>query len=149
MSATIMPTLIPVNKQKLLAKELKAIKRWKADQIEWEESREARMRSKYRSRDEDYCKHGTYIGDPYGADYLCGYCESSVSDYEFVIGFVQSDAYNAQRRYDSTLKSLMLHADYIRECQEKGGAALNLIPMFAGWMAKEIRTLEETREQWF
>lgn len=23
-----------------------------------------------------YCKHGTYIGDPYGPDYLCGRCES-------------------------------------------------------------------------
>lgn len=23
-----------------------------------------------------YCKHGTYIGDPYGPDHLCGYCES-------------------------------------------------------------------------
>jgi hypothetical protein len=25
----------------------------------------------------DYrCKHGTFIGNPYGADYLCGWCES-------------------------------------------------------------------------
>lgn len=23
-----------------------------------------------------YCVHGTYVGDPYGADYLCGLCES-------------------------------------------------------------------------
>lgn len=23
-----------------------------------------------------YCQHGTYIGDPYGPDYLCGACES-------------------------------------------------------------------------
>jgi len=22
-----------------------------------------------------YCKHGTNVGDPYGPDYLCGYCE--------------------------------------------------------------------------
>ena len=22
-----------------------------------------------------YCKHGTYIGDPCGPDYICGYCE--------------------------------------------------------------------------
>jgi len=22
-----------------------------------------------------YCKHGTYIGDAWGADYLCGRCE--------------------------------------------------------------------------
>lgn len=23
-----------------------------------------------------HCKHGTYIGDPYGADYLCQWCEN-------------------------------------------------------------------------
>lgn len=23
-----------------------------------------------------YCKHGTYVGDRWGADYLCGRCES-------------------------------------------------------------------------
>ena len=22
-----------------------------------------------------YCKHGNYIGTPYGPDYICGYCE--------------------------------------------------------------------------
>lgn len=22
-----------------------------------------------------YCKHGTYVGDPYGPDYMCGMCE--------------------------------------------------------------------------
>lgn len=24
----------------------------------------------------NYCKHGTFIGNPYGGDYLCGWCES-------------------------------------------------------------------------
>lgn len=23
----------------------------------------------------NYCKHGTFIGPPQGADYLCGFCE--------------------------------------------------------------------------
>ena len=23
----------------------------------------------------NYCKHGTYIGDPYGPDYMCHWCE--------------------------------------------------------------------------
>lgn len=22
-----------------------------------------------------YCRHGTFIGNPYGADYMCGWCE--------------------------------------------------------------------------
>lgn len=26
------------------------------------------------------CKHGTYIGDPYGPDYMCGMCESGEDD---------------------------------------------------------------------
>jgi hypothetical protein len=25
---------------------------------------------------EFYCKHGKFIGNPYGGDYLCGWCES-------------------------------------------------------------------------
>ena len=29
-----------------------------------------------RARARQYCKHGTFIGDPFGADYLCGSCES-------------------------------------------------------------------------
>ena len=27
-----------------------------------------------------YCKHGTNVGDPYGPDYLCGYCEDGTPD---------------------------------------------------------------------
>ena len=23
-----------------------------------------------------YCRHGVFVGDPYGADYMCGYCEN-------------------------------------------------------------------------
>ena len=34
--------------------------------------RERRMAAREASL---YCKHGTYIGDPYGPDYLCGACE--------------------------------------------------------------------------
>src|SRR5690606_40811521 len=26
-------------------------------------------------RDHMYCKHGNYIGTPYGADYMCHWCE--------------------------------------------------------------------------
>jgi len=27
----------------------------------------------------DYrCKHGTFIGDPYGPDYMCFYCEMGI-----------------------------------------------------------------------
>lgn len=30
-----------------------------------------------------YCKHGTFIGNPFGADYLCGFCEQGYTDSEF------------------------------------------------------------------
>ena len=33
--------------------------------------------------DSRYCAHGTYIGDPYGPDYLCHYCEAGYSDEEY------------------------------------------------------------------
>jgi hypothetical protein len=29
-----------------------------------------------------YCEHGTFIGNPYGADYMCGFCESGATDEE-------------------------------------------------------------------
>jgi hypothetical protein len=33
--------------------------------------------------DETHCEHGTYIGYPGGADYLCGWCEDGVSYREY------------------------------------------------------------------
>jgi len=29
----------------------------------------------WRSTPGDICKHGNYVGDPYGVDYLCARCE--------------------------------------------------------------------------
>lgn len=32
----------------------------------------------------DYrCKHGAFVGDPYGPDYMCGWCEMGISDKEY------------------------------------------------------------------
>jgi hypothetical protein len=30
-----------------------------------------------------YCRHGSYIGDPYGPDYMCHACEMGYSDEEW------------------------------------------------------------------
>lgn len=30
-----------------------------------------------------YCRHGRFIGNPYGADYMCFYCEMGYSDEEY------------------------------------------------------------------
>jgi predicted alpha/beta hydrolase len=32
--------------------------------------------------DRRYCRHGTYVGDPFGPDYLCGACEMGDDDEE-------------------------------------------------------------------
>jgi hypothetical protein len=34
-------------------------------------------------RDETHCEHGTYIGYPGGADYMCQWCEDGVSIREY------------------------------------------------------------------
>ena len=32
----------------------------------------------------DYrCRHGVFIGDPYGPDYMCHYCEMGITDEEY------------------------------------------------------------------
>ena len=31
----------------------------------------------WRNTPGDTCKHGTYIGDAYGPDYICGHCEDA------------------------------------------------------------------------
>ena len=33
--------------------------------------------------DDRWCRHGTYIGDPYGPDYMCHYCEMGYSDEDY------------------------------------------------------------------
>lgn len=58
------------------------LKQIKAQYAEWEEDRRD---NGWTSRNPT-CKHGTYIGDPYGADYLCGYCEDGTSEYELALG---------------------------------------------------------------
>jgi len=44
--------------------------------ISYQERCEALIERERRYQEGLYCKHGTYIGDPWGADYLCGRCES-------------------------------------------------------------------------
>jgi hypothetical protein len=36
----------------------------------------ARYPQGWRETPGDLCKHGTYVGDAYGPDYMCGQCES-------------------------------------------------------------------------
>lgn len=41
-----------------------------------------RIEREQEARDRQFCKHGTFIGDAFGADYLCGACESEPFDHD-------------------------------------------------------------------
>jgi hypothetical protein len=53
-----------------------------------------------------YCVHGTFTGNPYGADYLCHYCEMGYSAEEYA----QEQAYRARRNAERRI--------YNRFCEE-------------------------------
>ena len=44
---------------------------------EYEERYEARLERERAYEASLYCPHGTYVGDAWGPDYLCGACESA------------------------------------------------------------------------
>lgn len=49
---------------------------------EWadERERQRRLRTSERGYDwQSYCRHGSFVGDPYGPDYMCGLCEDGIS----------------------------------------------------------------------
>lgn len=57
-----------------------------------------------REVDTNYCVHGTFIGNPYGADYLCGWCEEGVSLEDFQRYCQRQN--NRQRRINTWTKFL-------------------------------------------
>lgn len=64
---------------------LPILARLKARDVQWEQERERSRRMRTQDRDFDwqsYCRHGSFIGDPYGADYLCHLCEDGLSVYD-------------------------------------------------------------------
>jgi hypothetical protein len=44
--------------------------------LDYIDAYEKRVERENAYQDSLYCKHGTYVGDAWGADYLCGRCES-------------------------------------------------------------------------
>jgi hypothetical protein len=50
-----------------------------------------------------YCAHGTFIGNPYGADYLCHYCEMGFTDEEYQSELHWRAMRNRNRRIMATL----------------------------------------------
>ena len=56
-------------------------------------------------RPDYYCRHGNFTGNPYGADYMCGWCESG----EEPPTQAEEDAWTlaeAERKYDHLVASL-------------------------------------------
>lgn len=49
--------------------------------------------------DNNYCIHGQYIGTPWGADYICGYCEDGVSAEEFAKIVEEREAERQRQSY--------------------------------------------------
>jgi hypothetical protein len=70
-----------------------------------ERARQRALPTRERSWDwQNYCTaHGEYIGDPYGADYMCGWCEEygdSLHEYALSLGRTQLQGFihrNAER----------------------------------------------------
>jgi hypothetical protein len=56
--------------------------------------------------DGNYCRHGVNLGYWDGPDYMCGACESGVSDYEYALGA----AYDHMRRETRERKQTELQA---------------------------------------
>jgi hypothetical protein len=59
-------------------------------------------------RETTYCKHGSYVGYWDGPDYLCGYCEDGVSDYEYALSVAYEYQHNATREANNLIKDAML-----------------------------------------
>lgn len=64
-----------------------------------------------------YCEHGTPIGDPFGPDYLCGYCEEGVSMDEFI---VIQQANSRRHRIDAAARAEGVIFRRVVECYQGG-----------------------------
>lgn len=58
-----------------------------------------------------YCKHGTNLGTPYGADYLCGYCEDGIEDDELRKRTFRLRTEDLLEQYRSLSYDLLRHLD--------------------------------------
>ncbi len=68
---------------------------------------------------EYYCIHGTFIGNPYGADYMCGWCEDGTPFAEYEL--CQTIYSNRRIRKDTAQNTLATMFDAIH-------GAIPLIP---------------------
>lgn len=55
----------------------------RADDLEFSNGFDPFLDEEDFQHEENYCVHGTFIGNPCGGDYLCGWCEDGTSLEEF------------------------------------------------------------------
>ena len=60
-------------------------------------------------RESVYCKHGTYVGYPGGADYICGFCEDGANT------LYRTDCWHLQFIETGTGKVMYYHTYYNEE----------------------------------
>jgi hypothetical protein len=73
-----------------------------------------------------YCVHGVNVGNPYGADLMCGYCEDGVSHYAFALGHVymawQRERNEFARQLATTVRDMhMSHGAHAFTSKELAG----------------------------
>lgn len=65
----------------------------------------------------DYCEHGVFVGNPFGGDYMCHYCELGISVEE-----MQERQRAEARRKCRELQSVLVlvlenHAEWVRDAE--------------------------------
>lgn len=114
------PQLLNISKKKLLQLAAQYHRQILHDQEVRAESY-AKNRTGYREDWEDYCIHGAYIGDPYGADFMCFICEGGYSDLEYALGEARGEVYRAQQRHRDLIKRLVTYNEVISAILERNG----------------------------
>lgn len=132
------PTLA-INHTVLVRRALRTLKRLKQDKEEFYADRAAHG---WTSRN-PYCKHGTYIGNPYGADYLCGYCEDGTTIHEMALYSARNSARIAQNEYATAYTFLRIYAKWLTE--ETDPARLTLL---VEWIGGQIDIIRELEQEW-
>lgn len=72
------------------------------------ELQEARQYAYNHHENFPYCIHGTFIGDPYGPDYMCGLCEDGEdSEYTNIYLYSIREAYKVTDEYRDGISLLV------------------------------------------
>lgn len=60
--------------------------------------------------DHTHCRHGNFVGDPYGPDYMCGPCELGVNDYDYAFERAEKVWRNDRRKIGYAIRQALIEA---------------------------------------